>query len=112
MVDLDLPSDDQLENDLIQLAREQGRLLGELQRAYADEDAELRNGLDTERRAKLDAEMEALARAMSTLVPPGDVQAAIDEIKEVGSMDVVLSRIFKPAVSIMCHRINKSYKSA
>lgn len=112
MVDLDLPSDDQLENDLIQLARERERLLGELQRAYADEDAELRNGLDTERRAKLDAEMEALARAMSTLVPPGDVQAAIDEIKEVGSMYIVLSRIFKPAVSLMCHCINKSYKSA
>jgi hypothetical protein len=83
VVDLDLPSDEELEQDLIQLAREQERLLVELQRAYADEDAELRNSFDTERKAKFDAEMEALARAMSTLVPPGDLQDAIAEIKEV-----------------------------
>lgn len=86
VVDLDLPSDDKLEQDLIQLAREQERLLTELQRAYADEDAELRDGLDTERKAKFDADMEALARAMSTLVPTGDVQDAINEIKEVRSI--------------------------
>lgn len=98
MVDLDLPSDDQLEQDLIQLAQEQERLLAELQRAYADEDADLRNSLDTERRAKFDAEMEALARAMSTLVPPGDVQAAIDEIKEVGPVqcNIIFNDFYNP----------------
>ena len=96
MVDLDLPSDDQLEQDLIQLAHEQERFLAELQRAYADDDAELRDSLDTERRAKFDAEMEALARAMSTLVPPGDVQAAIDEIKEVGPVqrNIIITQQF------------------
>lgn len=83
MVDLDLPSDDQLERDLLQLAREQERLLAELQRSYAEEDAELRRHHDTERRGKLDAEMEALARAMSTLMPHADVETAISEIKEV-----------------------------
>ena len=88
MVDIDLPSDDELEQDLIKLAREQERLLAELQRAYADEDAELLNNLDTERKAMFDAEMEALARAMSTLVPPGDVQDAINEINEVWATNV------------------------
>ena len=83
MVDLELPSDDQLEQDLIQLSKEQEKLLAELQRVYAEQNGELRNSLDTERKAKFDADMEALARAMSTLVPPGDVQAAINEIQEV-----------------------------
>ena len=90
MVDLDLPTDDQLEEDLIKLAREQEKLIAELQRAYADEDTELLNSFDTERKAKFDAEMEALARAMTTLVPPGDVQAAIDEINEVRMIKIFL----------------------
>ena len=97
MVDLDLPSDDELEQDLIQLAREQERLVAELQRAYADEDDELRNSFDSERKVKFDAEMEALARAMSTLVPPGDIQDAIEEIKEVSASEVnCLSKVFTP----------------
>lgn len=81
MVDLDLPNEDEVEQDLLRLAREQERLLIDLQEF--DENDELQNTFDTLRKEKFDEEMEALARSMSTLVPPGDIEVAIDELREV-----------------------------
>lgn len=83
MVDIDLPNEDQLDKDLAQLTREQEKLLAQLQRAYAEEDAELHGDLETERKANLDAEMKALAMAISSSVSPTDVDSAIEKMKEV-----------------------------
>ena len=83
MIDEELPSDDQLEQDLIKLAKEQEKLLAELHQAYAEEDEELRNSFNNDRKTKLDAEMEALAKAMSSSASPTEIENAVKQMKEV-----------------------------
>lgn len=67
IIDLDMPSEDELEKELLHLEREQEKLIAELRKAYQDELAAETDG----RRAALDEEMERRAREMNILNQPG-----------------------------------------
>ena len=61
IIDIDLPSEGDLEKELLYLEREQEKLIAELRKAYQDQ---LEGESDT-RKAEFDKEMERRARAMN-----------------------------------------------
>lgn len=99
VLDLDLPSDDELEKDLIQLAKEQEKLISELKQAYAEEEDKLGRNIDAGRKAKFDTEMEALAKAMSSSVPATVLENAIEMMREVLYFKILFVFILKCTTS-------------
>ena len=78
IIDLEMPSEDDLEKELLYLEREQEKLIAELRKAYQDE-------LDAEsdgRRAALDKEMERRVREMNILNQPG-AEEQLNELRNV-----------------------------
>ena len=61
IIDIDLPSEDELEKELVYLEREQEKLIAELRKAYQDQ----LDGESDTRKAEFDKEMERRARAMN-----------------------------------------------
>merc|ERR1719494_1408920 len=77
VVDLDIPSEDQLEKDLLLLAKQQEKLIAELNRAMAEQDALNRDNWDEETRAAYEKEMLARVNELNqTYGTQGGEQAA------------------------------------
>lgn len=86
VIDLELPDDDELERDLILLAKEQEKLLAELTKAYAEESERERDEIESGRRDAFDREMEARLKGMKLSLAPDEIEGAMDEVKKVGSL--------------------------
>ena len=94
IIDLDLPSENDLEKELLYLEKEQEKLIAELRKAYQDQmDAE-----NDVRRADFDKEMERRAKAMNILNQAGAAEQ-LSELQTVcfvsNTCEVSLMNIFK-----------------
>ena len=81
IVDLEPPSEDQLEKDLLLLAKEQEKLAAELRKAYEEELEAERD----ERRQARDEEMEKKIREMNMQFTP----KAEEELHELNTVGIV-----------------------
>lgn len=78
IVDLDMPSEEDLEKELLYLEREQEKLIAELRKTYQE-------GLDAEssgRRAAFDKEMERKVKEMNSLNQAG-AEEQLNELRNV-----------------------------
>lgn len=83
IIDLELPSETDLEKELLYLEREQEKLIAELRKTYQDQmDAE-----NDERRADFDKEMERRAKEMNSLNQAG----AAEQLSELQNVTTLLN---------------------
>ena len=83
VMDLELPDDDELERDLILLAKQQEKPLAELTKAYAEESEKERDEIESGRRDAFNREMEARLKGMKLSLDPDEIQGAMYQVKEV-----------------------------
>ncbi|XP_078608959.1 uncharacterized protein LOC144880579 isoform X5 [Branchiostoma floridae x Branchiostoma japonicum] len=71
---ISLPSNDELDQDLMLLAKQQEQMIAELNKAFAEELAREQEEINSGRKAQLDAEMEARIRALNRQMGRSDAE--------------------------------------
>ena len=99
VVDLDIPSEDQLEKDLLLLAKQQEKLIAELNRAMAEQDALNRDNWDEETRAAYEKEMLARVNELNQTYGTQGGEQAAQQANEV--QPLLDARYNSPSVEIM-----------
>ena len=96
VIDLDLPDEDELEKELVLLAKQQEKLLAELALAYEEENQRDKEEMESGRRAAFDQEMEARVRAMNLAVAPEEIEGAFEDVRQVGEFNTTFPATSTP----------------
>ncbi len=81
IIDLEIPDENELERDLLNLEKQQQKLIAELRQAYQDE-VDAASG---EKREAFDAEMEARVKEMNFINAP-HVAEQLDDLQSVSTI--------------------------
>ncbi|CAH1270800.1 Hypp4441 [Branchiostoma lanceolatum] len=82
---ISLPSDDELDQDLMLLGKQQEQLIAELNKAFAEELAREQEEINSGRKAQLDAEMEERIRALNRQMGRSDAETdkLLEDMKKI-----------------------------